>query len=94
MRPLILWQISAWSCWSPWSHCDVTCGTGRKRRVRHCLNQAPDWPGCAGRSSQYVSCSVGSCACKLYCTFFSIAEYSPKALLVQNFKHFYNVSLL
>ncbi|XP_035167157.1 SCO-spondin-like, partial [Oxyura jamaicensis] len=37
----------AWSAWSPWSHCDRTCGGGRAVRSRSCPPSPPQERGAA-----------------------------------------------
>jgi len=53
----------AWSHWTPWSPCDVTCGKGRSRRIRACNSPPPQLDGdeCAGKSTQTRHCKEDPC---------------------------------
>ena len=51
----------AWSAWTTWSACDVTCQNGTKTRSRACDNPAPVNGGatCDGPSSEPMQCATG-----------------------------------
>ncbi|XP_053390929.1 ectin-like [Mercenaria mercenaria] len=53
----------AWSEWSAWSDCDVTCESGTQTRARTCTNPAPAHGGldCAGNGMETQSCYRGLC---------------------------------
>lgn len=53
----------AWSHWTPWSQCDVTCGRGNSRRIRACNSPLPQLGGddCEGPSSQTRHCKTPAC---------------------------------
>ncbi|WAR08197.1 HMCN1-like protein [Mya arenaria] len=53
----------AWSFWSSWGQCDVTCGNGTRSRVRTCDNPAPAHGGnvCPGDRDQTITCIVNQC---------------------------------
>ncbi|KAL3870898.1 hypothetical protein ACJMK2_038929 [Sinanodonta woodiana] len=54
----------AWSVWSGWSLCSVTCGTGLTHRRRNCDNPTPSHDGnmCFGDPIEYNLCTKGTCA--------------------------------
>ncbi|VDM45601.1 unnamed protein product [Toxocara canis] len=45
-----------WSGWSSWGSCSVTCGSGVKRRTRHC-----QYGNCPGSHRDSTMCNQGSC---------------------------------
>lgn len=53
----------AWSPWSRWSSCSVTCSWGTRIRTRHCDNPRPKHGGmpCFGRGIVTEICYLGSC---------------------------------
>ncbi|XP_074654070.1 hemicentin-1-like [Tubulanus polymorphus] len=53
-----------WSDWTDWEPCSLTCGTGFKRRTRHCDNPAPKNGGkhCIGKAVEQQTCSLAICA--------------------------------
>ncbi|XP_028663911.2 semaphorin-5B isoform X1 [Erpetoichthys calabaricus] len=53
----------AWSCWSSWSQCSVTCGGGHYQRTRTCTNPAPANGGdiCIGLHTEEALCSTHPC---------------------------------
>lgn len=58
---------SSWGCWTDYSACSVTCGTGRKVRYRKCLSSNGDVLSekeCEGQSVQEELCEMPSCNCK------------------------------
>lgn len=52
-----------WSSWSPWSSCSVSCGQGRKTRVRTCNNPEPEYGGrkCSGNNFEIDACLIKNC---------------------------------
>ncbi|XP_067671002.1 uncharacterized protein [Haliotis asinina] len=51
-----------WSDWMQWSACDVTCGTGSRRRYRRCDNPLPANGGaCPGENSASKVCKNAPC---------------------------------
>ncbi|KAI1707981.1 thrombospondin type 1 domain-containing protein [Ditylenchus destructor] len=46
-----------WSGWSEWSGCSVSCGTGVKRRTRHCQSG-----NCPGLFRESAICNDGPCS--------------------------------
>nr|XP_022294190.1 A disintegrin and metalloproteinase with thrombospondin motifs adt-1-like [Crassostrea virginica] len=53
----------AWSDWTGWSPCSLTCGAGVQTRVRHCDNPAPSHAGlfCPGDPFQVQPCTQQGC---------------------------------
>ncbi|XP_066543517.1 semaphorin-5B [Amia ocellicauda] len=53
----------AWSCWSSWSQCSVTCGGGHYQRTRTCTNPSPANGGdiCLGLHTEEALCNTHSC---------------------------------
>ncbi|XP_066483571.1 SCO-spondin-like [Tiliqua scincoides] len=53
----------AWTPWSPWSDCPVTCGHGTQVRTRACINPPPRNNGlpCPGPEMQAQNCSTLPC---------------------------------
>lgn len=53
----------AWSCWSPWSQCSVSCGGGHYQRTRMCSNPPPAGGGniCVGLHTEEALCNTHSC---------------------------------
>ncbi|KAG7463897.1 hypothetical protein MATL_G00181470 [Megalops atlanticus] len=53
----------AWSCWSSWSQCSVTCGGGHYQRTRSCNNPAPANGGdiCIGLHTEEALCNTHPC---------------------------------
>ncbi|XP_027005082.2 SCO-spondin isoform X2 [Tachysurus fulvidraco] len=52
-----------WSRWSPWSHCDKSCGGGRSIRTRSCSSPPPKNGGlkCLGEKNQVKPCNTKLC---------------------------------
>ncbi|KAM4544149.1 SCO-spondin [Fundulus diaphanus] len=53
----------AWTPWSVWSDCSVTCGQGTHVRTRACINPPPRNNGsdCSGPAKQTQSCQTPPC---------------------------------
>ncbi|XP_008583107.1 PREDICTED: SCO-spondin, partial [Galeopterus variegatus] len=53
----------AWTVWSPWSDCPVSCGGGNQVRTRACLAPAPRHgePPCQGPNTQTQRCELQPC---------------------------------
>ncbi|KAJ8306871.1 hypothetical protein KUTeg_014955 [Tegillarca granosa] len=53
----------AWTDWSPWSHCSVTCGFGTSARTRSCSNPAPlnNGTSCSGSTNETKRCYLFTC---------------------------------
>ncbi|XP_013784127.1 A disintegrin and metalloproteinase with thrombospondin motifs adt-1-like [Limulus polyphemus] len=53
----------AWSSWSDYEQCSVTCGIGEMRRTRKCNNPPPAHGGnkCHGVSQNRATCQLGPC---------------------------------
>ncbi|XP_074841635.1 SCO-spondin-like [Carettochelys insculpta] len=53
----------AWTPWSPWSDCPVTCGEGTHVRTRACINPSPRNNGsaCAGPTAEAQGCAARPC---------------------------------
>ena len=53
----------AWSVWSPWSQCTVSCGGGIRQRARDCSNPATLYGGleCDGVDWQNMICMTDEC---------------------------------
>lgn len=53
----------AWSAWSAFGMCSVSCGGGKYSRTRTCSDPYPKNGGldCQGSSSEFVDCNVQAC---------------------------------
>ncbi|KAL9957968.1 hypothetical protein ACROYT_G034928 [Oculina patagonica] len=53
----------SWSYWLPWQPCSVTCGGGKRTRVRTCTKPPPKWNGedCPGTNVVKESCNLHTC---------------------------------
>ncbi|GAB5568912.1 otogelin-like protein [Prionailurus iriomotensis] len=53
----------AWTLWSPWSECPVSCGGGNQVRTRDCVASTPHRSGapCLGPGTQTQSCGRQPC---------------------------------
>src|SRR6218665_284175 len=50
----------AWSMWTNWADCNVTCGSGWTTRKRSCNNPTPFFGGltCPGQARDSKTCSI------------------------------------
>ena len=56
--------LVAWSSWSEWGQCSVTCGLGQKRRFRTCNGGIPG-TDCTGNIVLTEICLINAeCPCK------------------------------
>lgn len=58
----------AWSIWSNWGDCSLTCGDdGSRDRQRSCSTPAPQFGGseCIGNNTETGSCEDTPCASKI-----------------------------
>ncbi|XP_069105032.1 SCO-spondin-like [Argopecten irradians] len=53
----------AWTSWSAWSACTVTCGGGTSTKQRTCTNPAPQYGGasCSGNDTDTKGCNPDVC---------------------------------
>ncbi|XP_033759595.1 A disintegrin and metalloproteinase with thrombospondin motifs adt-1-like [Pecten maximus] len=53
----------AWSSWSAWGSCTVTCGGGTATRGRSCTNPTPQYGGaqCSGNVTDTMDCNTAVC---------------------------------
>ena len=58
----------AWSTWSNFTSCDVTCGTGVQLRTRTCTDPTPQYGGvlCRGDVEERVECENNECNGKIF----------------------------
>ena len=58
----------AWSVWSNWVTCPVTCGGGTTQRYRTCDNPLPLYGGndCPGLANETMLCSGSPCPGKIF----------------------------
>ena len=60
----------AYSPWSDWTPCTVTCGGGESLRSRQCSNPSPEFGGrdCSslGSSTETIKCKIDPCPGRLY----------------------------
>ena len=60
-----LFSDGAWSDWSPWSSCSLSCGGGNQTHMRSCTNPAPAIGGknCSATNidSKSQPCNVDRC---------------------------------
>ncbi|XP_053349644.1 SCO-spondin [Clarias gariepinus] len=73
----------SWSRWSPWSHCDKSCGGGRSIRTRSCSSPPPKNGGlkCLGEKNQVKPCNTKPCderGCPLGQEFVPCANECPQ----------------
>ena len=54
----------AWTMWSAWGSCSVTCGGGDQSRTRSCEGQTDGGAPCQGDSSENQSCNTTPCPSK------------------------------
>ena len=53
---------TAWSIWSEFGACSVSCGDGIMTRTRECINGSPGDPGChEGETAEQQSCKIAKC---------------------------------
>ncbi|KAK3550975.1 hypothetical protein QTP70_011460 [Hemibagrus guttatus] len=74
----------SWSRWSPWSHCDKSCGGGRSIRTRSCSSPPPKNGGlkCLGEKNQVKPCNTKPCderGCPLGQEFVPCANECPQS---------------
>ncbi|XP_061197855.1 SCO-spondin-like isoform X2 [Saccostrea echinata] len=52
-----------WAIWSTWTHCNVSCGGGRRERNRLCKNPQPRHGGrpCFGEEKESMDCNTNPC---------------------------------
>ncbi|VDK73283.1 unnamed protein product [Litomosoides sigmodontis] len=53
---------STWTEWESWSSCSTTCGSGRRRRRRHCSVL----DGCEGEGIQIEPCEIKKCVLEMW----------------------------
>ena len=51
----------AWSEWSHWSTCTVSCDTGTRDRTRVCSEPQYGGDTCSGLSEMVEACSIDAC---------------------------------
>ncbi|CAK8691082.1 unnamed protein product [Clavelina lepadiformis] len=53
-----------WSGWGAWAVCSVSCGGGRRSRIRTCSNPVPQFGGrlCGGSNMQVENCHTQACS--------------------------------
>ena len=53
----------AWSSWTEWSSCSVSCDGGTRTRTRTCTEPAPSSTGqdCSGLSKDFSDCMLEMC---------------------------------
>ncbi|XP_053393892.1 SCO-spondin-like isoform X2 [Mercenaria mercenaria] len=51
----------AWTLWSKWNECNVTCGGGTSSRFRFCSESAHGGSNCTGPSEEFRDCNIHEC---------------------------------
>ncbi|XP_060586807.1 SCO-spondin-like isoform X3 [Ruditapes philippinarum] len=51
----------AWTLWSKWNECNVTCGGGTSGRFRFCTEAAHGGSNCTGPSQEFKDCNTQEC---------------------------------
>ena len=61
--PTFIALNGAFSLWTAWGSCSLTCGTGTQTRARSCNNPAPAHGGsnCTGSYSESQNCNTSPC---------------------------------
>ena len=54
---MLLITAASWGTWSQWSPCSASCGSGRRTRLRECVNGNT----CLGQRQQFENCLVRAC---------------------------------
>lgn len=55
---------ASWTTWTPWSDCDITCGSGQNVRSRECTGQGE----CLGNLTDTKICIKEECRKFLFCS--------------------------
>lgn len=66
----------AWTDWSNWGDCSVTCGSGERARSRSCTDPRPANSGndCSGQDQETESCTAGNCPGR-HCVDLEISDF-------------------
>lgn len=63
LKQIFVTVDGAWSSWSGYGLCSVSCGGGKQSRSRTCTNPKPANGGldCPGGASELTDCNVDAC---------------------------------
>ncbi|XP_077969042.1 A disintegrin and metalloproteinase with thrombospondin motifs gon-1-like isoform X2 [Styela clava] len=69
-------KAAVWSEWETWNECSVTCGNGKRERVRYCKNGSVR-SSCKGESNEIETCKLKNCVAEHLSTWNSWTSCYP-----------------